>query len=721
MQTSKKKPSMVFLLLGAVLAGYLGYLIGGAWEEGIELMDFMDRFSVVCETPFANYFNENSVKCIAIVVVVYAMAVVMYYTSQRNYMPGKEFGTAKLETPARVNKILMDKDENFNRILSQNVKMSLDFRRLKLNGNILICGGSGAGKTFYEVKPNLMQMPHNCSFICTDPKGEILRSCGQMLKNNGYNVKVINLLEMDKSDCYNPFSYIREETDVVKLITNLISNTTPKGATPSDPFWEKAEGLFLQAIFYYVWLEEKPGKRNFETVLKLLGEAEVTEQGKPSRLDVRMKFLEENSPMGANHPAVKQYNKCMRGAGDTVRSIIISANSRLAFLENKQVLRLLSKDELNLADIGIGVNGDGETKTALFCVIPDSDKSYNFIIGMLYTQIFQELYYQADFNCGGRLPIHVTFMLDEFANVALPDDYCSLLSTMRSREISSIIIIQNFAQLKALFKDTWETIPGNCDTFIYLGGNEQSTHKYVSELLGKGTIDKKSSGETKGRQGSSSRNYDVLGREIFTPDEVRKLDNKKCIIFIRGFDPILDNKYIPFAHPMFNQTADGKGEPYVHQIDADSHLIGPPFEILSQKAVEHYMKLQKKGENIYIDTLTYDEFMLLGELELSRRFSELEEESEKAKHNRMQDNELEYVQEQTEEAKETKTDKMKKNDWEDNIMNRMMHWSYTEEQKAVARNAMEARIPKSVILSFFYPETSSEEMEKICRQYLEEH
>ena len=194
---------------------------------------------------------------------------------------------------------------------------------------------------------------------------------------------------------------------------------------------------------------------------------------------------------------------------------------------------------------------------------PDKPQtSYNFIIGMLYTQIFQELYYQADFNCGGRLPIHVTFMLDEFANVALPDDFCSLLSTMRSREISSIIIIQNFAQLKALFKDTWETIPGNCDTFIYLGGNEQSTHKYVSELLGKGTIDKKSSGETKGRQGNSSRNYDVLGRELFTSDEVRKLDNKKCIIFIRGFDPIMDNKFIPFNHPMFNQTADGKGEPY---------------------------------------------------------------------------------------------------------------------------------------------------------------
>ena len=410
MQTTKKKPSLIFILVGAVLSGYLGYLINGAWTEGIAFNDFMNRFNEVCAVPFANYYNSNTVNAVAIALCIYAMAIIMYYTSQRNYMPGKEYGTARFENPKQVNKILADKDENFNRILSQNVKMSLDFRRLKLNGNILICGGSGAGKTFYEVKPNLMQMPHNCSFICTDPKGEILRSCGQMLKDNGYNVKVINLLEMDKSDCYNPFSYIREETDVVKLITNLISNTTPKGSTPSDPFWEKAEGLFLQAIFYYVWLEVQPAKRNFETVLKLLGEAEVKEPGKASKLDVRMKFLEESSPLGANHPAVKQYNKCMRGAGDTVRSIIISANSRLAFLENKQVLRLLSKDELNLSDIGIGVNGDGETKTALFCVIPDSDKSYNFIIGMLYTQIFQELYYQADFNCGGRLPIHVTFM-----------------------------------------------------------------------------------------------------------------------------------------------------------------------------------------------------------------------------------------------------------------------------------------------------------------------
>ena len=434
-----------------------------------------------------------------------------------------------------------------------------------------------------------------------------------------------------------------------------------------------------------------------------------------------MKFLEETSSLGSAHPAVKQYNKCMRGAGDTVRSIIISANSRLAFLENKQVLRMLSKDDLNLAELGIGVNGDGETKTALFCVIPDSDKSYNFIIGMLYTQIFQELYYQADFNCGGRLPIHVTFMLDEFANVALPDDYCSLLSTMRSREISSIIIIQNFAQLKALFKDTWETIPGNCDTFIYLGGNEQSTHKYVSELLGKGTIDKKSSGETKGRQGSSSRNYDVLGRELFTPDEVRKLDNKKCLIFIRGFDPIMDNKYIPFGHPAFAQTADGRGKPYVHIQTGQKTVAEQPYRILSPKAVAYYESLKEKGENVYIDTLTYEEFGVLTELDMKKRFLSLDEKEQRERLNREQENELQYAPEPeqttvTEKQSEPKQEK-RKLVGEDTIMNRMAQWQYSKEQKEELHKMMALGMTKAEILAVFYPETDVAKMREIRRTY----
>lgn len=711
----KKRVSLWFFLAGAVLSAYIGYLWNGAWEPGSNINAFLVSLEHVCANPFADYYNERTIKAVIISLMVYAVAMLMYVTSRRNFMPGKEYGTARFESPKHANKILMDKDKNYNRILSKNVKMSMDFRRLKLNGNILICGGSGAGKTFYEVKPNLMQMPLNCSFIITDPKGEILRSCGQMLSNNGYNVKVIHLLEMEKSDCYNPFAYLREEKDIVKLITNLLSNTTPKGAASSDPFWEKSEGLFLQAIFYYVWLEEPPARRNFETVLKLLGEAEVKAKNEPSKLDIRMKFLEENSVLGANHPAVKQYNKCMRGAGDTVRSIIISANSRLAFLENKQMLRILSRDDLHLAELGIGVDGDSDRRTALFCVIPDSDKTYNSIIGMLYTQIFQELYYQADFHCGGRLPIHVTFMLDEFCNIALPDDYCSLLSTMRSREISSIIIIQNFAQLKALFKDTWETVPGNCDTFIYLGGNEQSTHKYVSELLGKGTIDKKSSGESKGRQGSSSQNYDVLGRELFTPDEVRKLDNRKCLIFIRGLDPILDDKYLPFVHPVFTQTADGKGEPYVHVPSGTKNGMEQLCTFLSPKALAYYENLKKKGGNIYIDTLTYEEFMVLTELDMKKRFLSMDERAQRERLSREQKNELQYESEAAQENMEEKragkqrTEK-RKLVGEDTLMNRMVQWKYSQEQIAELKRAMDEGVSRQILMEYFYPDVPADVM-----------
>ena len=417
----------------------------------------------------------------------------------------------------------------------------------------------------------------------------------------------------------------------------------------------------------------------------------------------------------------------MRGAGDTVRSIIISANSRLATLENKQVLRMLSRDELNLAELGVGVNGDAETKTALFCVIPDSDKTYNFIIGMLYTQIFQELYFQADFNCGGRLPIHVTFMLDEFANVALPDDYCSLLSTMRSREISSVIIIQNLAQLKALFKDTWETIPGNCDTLVYLGGNEQSTHEYISKLLGKATIDKKSSGETRGRQGSSSRNYDVLGREIMMPDEVRKMDNKKCLIFIRGFDPILDDKFRPFGHPMFAQSADGEGEPYVHrkEFSGAGSGDGPAFTLLNDKALSYYEELQKKGEKVYIDKMSYQEFLLLGQVGMKKRFMDLDEAQTVQAFHEEQDQELMYSAEETgaaaveteEQPPAPAAETKKPRDASNSIPYRLMHMSFTKEQKAELKRAMDVRVPKDVILSYFYPDTPVAKMMEIRRQH----
>lgn len=525
----------------------------------------------------------------------------MYLTGQKNYMPGKEYGTAVFAEPKLVSKKFADKEESRNRILSQNLRMSMDTRKTRLNLNYLVIGGSGAGKTLFMVKPNLMQL--TSSFIITDPKGEIARCCSGFLISHGYRVRILNLVEMEHSNGYNPFRYIRSETDIVKLITNLIANTTPKNASSNDPFWEKAESLYLQAIFLYVWMECSPEERNFRTVLKLLNEAEVHADGSPSDLDRRFRRLERKK--GGSHPALIQYNKVVRGAGDTVRSIIISANARLGILENPQILRILDSDEMDIPEIGTGIDGDKNKKTALFCVIPDSDKSYNFLVGMLYSQIFQELYYQADFHYNGRLPIHVTFMLDEFSNVALPDDFCSLLSTMRSREISCIIIIQNLAQIKALFKDTWETIPGNCDTLIYLGGNEQSTHKYISESLGKGTIDKRSSGETKGRNGSSSRNYDVLGRELLTPDETRKLDNHECIILIRGCDPVIDRKYNTFQHPLFKESEDGGAPPYVHDIKEAQKRDTVRF--LSVDSLQYFKKKKQEGEPVHILELSLEE------------------------------------------------------------------------------------------------------------------
>ena len=607
-----RKNSIVIpcLIIGELFTIYVSYVLNGVWNTNGDIVLILNKFNAAIKNPFGHYYNANTLRAVIYGSLIYGMAVLMYVTNRRNLMHGKEYGTARFADIRMVNKALADKDECKNRILSNNVRMSIDTSVTGLNNNMLVIGGSGAGKTFFIVKPNIMQMMLNNSFIATDPKGEIARATANMLKKNGYNVKVLNLIDMAKSDGYNPFRYIREENDVVKLVTNIISNTTPKETAPSDPFWEKSESMFLQALFYYVWLEMPPNRKNFQSVLDLLSEAEVDAKGNDSKLTKKMKQLAKTSKLKQNHPAYKQYMKVIRGAGDTVRSIIISANSRLALLENPQILRILSKDDLHLEELGIGVNGDKHTRTALFCIIPDSDKSYNFIVGMLYTQLFQELYFQADFRNGGKLPIQVTLMMDEFSNVALPDDFCSLLSTMRSRRISAIIIIQNLAQIKALFKDTWETITGNCDTLVYLGGNEKSTHQYISEMLGKSTIDKRSTGETRGVHGSASRNYDVLGRELMTPDEVRNMSNKKCLIFIKGFNPIFDDKYVPFRHKNFSQTEDGGGKAYVHDPSLNKGSLRP-VKLLSEKQINDIKEYKKENEVVHIMDMSLEEIMML--------------------------------------------------------------------------------------------------------------
>ena len=693
------------LIIGELFTMYVSYVLNGVWNTNGDIVLILNKFNAAIKNPFGHYYNANTLRAVIYGSLIYGMAVLMYVTSRRNLMHGKEYGTARFADIRMVNKALADKDESKNRILSNNVRMSTDTSVTGLNNNMLVIGGSGAGKTFFIVKPNIMQMMLNNSFIATDPKGEIARATANMLKKNGYNVKVLNLIDMAKSDGYNPFRYIREENDVVKLVTNIISNTTPKETAPTDPFWEKSESMFLQALFYYVWLEMPPNRKNFQSVLELLSEAEVDAKGNDSKLTKKMKQLAKTSKLKQNHPAYKQYMKVIRGAGDTVRSIIISANSRLALLENPQILRILSKDDLHLEELGIGVNGDKHTRTALFCIIPDSDKSYNFIVGMLYTQLFQELYFQADFKNDGKLPIQVTLMMDEFANVALPDDFCSLLSTMRSRRISSIIIIQNLAQIKALFKDTWETITGNCDTLVYLGGNEKSTHQYISEMLGKSTIDKRSTGETRGVHGSASRNYDVLGRELMTPDEVRNMSNKKCLIFIKGFNPIFDDKYIPFRHKNFSQTEDGGGKAYVHDPSLNKGSLRP-VKLLSEKQINDIKEYKKENEVVHIMDMSLEEIMMLNDTK--KLYFENSNESESSG----DEGSAKTI------SRTDILENMSEQELMDEITNRMCMMDFSREQIEEITKSLDAHMKLSILLSYLYPTTSAEEMAKKRNEHL---
>ena len=702
-----RKNSIVIpcLIIGELFTIYVSYVLNGVWNTNGDIVLILNKFNAAIKNPFGHYYNANTLRAVIYGSLIYGMAVLMYVTSRRNLMHGKEYGTARFADIRMVNKALADKDESKNRILSNNVRMSTDTSVTGLNNNMLVIGGSGAGKTFFIVKPNIMQMMLNNSFIATDPKGEIARATANMLKKNGYNVKVLNLIDMAKSDGYNPFRYIREENDVVKLVTNIISNTTPKETASTDPFWEKSESMFLQALFYYVWLEMPPNRKNFQSVLDLLSEAEVDAKGNDSKLTKKMKQLAKTSKLKQNHPAYKQYMKVIRGAGDTVRSIIISANSRLALLENPQILRILSKDDLHLEELGIGVNGDKHTRTALFCIIPDSDKSYNFIVGMLYTQLFQELYFQADFKNDGKLPIQVTLMMDEFANVALPDDFCSLLSTMRSRRISSIIIVQNLAQIKALFKDTWETITGNCDTLVYLGGNEKSTHQYISEMLGKSTIDKRSTGETRGVHGSASRNYDVLGRELMTPDEVRNMSNKKCLIFIKGFNPTFDDKYIPFRHKNFSQTEDGGGKAYVHDPSLNKESLRT-VKLLSEKQINDIKEYKKENEVVHIMDMSLEEIMMLDDTK--RLYFENSNESESSG----DEGSAKTI------SRTDILENMTEQELMDEITNRMCMMDFSREQIEEITKSLDAHMKLSILLSYLYPTTSAEEMAKKRNEHL---
>jgi len=507
--------SLLLIGIGIVPVIWAALIVAPFLSEG--LTGIVEGLASGMREPFSIQWCEESPKSILLFLLMYGMGIGIYFATRQNYRHGEEHGSAKWGTAKEVNHKYADKRSDQNILLTNHVKIGLDGRKHRRNLNVLVVGGSGAGKTRFYAKPNILQA--NTSFVALDPKGELLRDTGKLLESKGYEIRVLDLINPGLSHCYNPFAYLRDEKDVLKLVTNLIRNTTPKGASNNDPFWEKSETALLEALILYLLYMAPPEEQNFPMVMDLLSAAEVHEEDEEftSILDDMFSRLAMEEP---DNLAVKQYSIFKLAAGKTAKSILVSLGVRLEKYNLPQIAAISQIDELDLASLG-------EKKVALFAVIPDNDSSLNYIVGMMYTQLFQELYYSADRIHNGRLPVHVHCVMDEFANVALPDEFDKLLATMRSREISVSIIIQNIAQLKALFDKQWESIIGNCDEFLYLGGNEDSTHELVSKKLGKETISADSYTESKGRNGSYSKNTSLTGRNLMLPEEVRNLCIKK--------------------------------------------------------------------------------------------------------------------------------------------------------------------------------------------------
>ena len=536
---------------------WLAAIAAYAYEDGMNLFQWMGRFSQVLERPFSIGWTPYTLKCMLGSLLLYGCGIALYYSSRENRRPGEEYGSAKWGNPKELNRKYMDhQHKDANIILTQRVRLGMDGYITQRNMNILVIGGSGSGKTRYFCKPGLYSA--NCSYLVTDPKGELLKAAGGLLLSLGYEVRVFNLIDPEQSDCYNPFVYVREEKDVLSLIDNLIKNTTPRNASSNDPFWEKAEVALDSALMLYLIHEAPQDEQNFETMIYMMNFADVREEDEQYRspLDMLFRALEEEQPA---HVAVKQYKVFKQAAGKTAKSILVTAAVRLAAFNIPQYAAMTSMDEMDFGSLG-------ERKRAIFCVIPVNDSSMNYLVGMLYTQCFQELYRRADLKYNGRLPVPVRVIQDEWANVAQPESYPKILATCRSYNIGLNIIVQNVQQIKALYEKEHESIIGNCDTLLFLGGgNEPASLEFIVKLLGRETLATRTRGLTKGRNGSSTTNYQQTGRDLLTVDEVRKLDTNKAILFIRGEDPVIDRKYNLKRHPNIKLTSDGKAKPYIHK------------------------------------------------------------------------------------------------------------------------------------------------------------
>ena len=550
MQDSERKSVIIVSSIGVIPVVWLALLIAPFLKGGLSeiVSGLMNAFS----NPFNIQLCEDSLKTVLIFLAAYGMAIGIYFSTRRNYRRREEHGSAKWGNVKAIDRKYRQFPTSDNKLMTQNVRIGINAQKHRRNLNTLVCGGSGAGKTRFYCKPNLMQA--NTSFVILDPKGEILRDTGGLLEAKGYEVRVLDLISMEKSHCYNPFVYLRDDNDIQRLVTNLFKSTTPKGSQSNDPFWDTAASMLLLALVFYLHYEAPKEEQNFSMVMEMLRAADIEDDDnpRPSPLDNLFSDLEYENP---DHIALKYYRSYHSGSAKTLKSIQITLAARLEKFNLESLAALTCTDEFDLPSMG-------EKKVALFALIPDNDSSFNFLVSILYTQLFQQLFYSADHIHGGALPVPVHFLMDEFANVSLPDDFDKILSVMRSRGVSVSIILQNLAQLKALFEKQWESIVGNCDEFLYLGGNEQSTHKYVSELLGKETIDTNTYGKSTGHSGNYSTNYQISGRELMTPDEVRLLDNRYAILFIRGERPIKDFKYDILKHPNVSLTADGKADAY---------------------------------------------------------------------------------------------------------------------------------------------------------------
>lgn len=598
--------NILIYIFGLVMAVWLALLIAPYVSGG--LVSIVSGLPIALSMPLKITLCEDSMRTVLVFIGGYGFIVAIYLTDEKNYRRREEHGSARWGNAQAVNKKYAEKDIMNNKVLTQNIFMGYDGRKHRRNLNTLIVGGSGAGKTRFYAKPNIMNA--NSSIIVTDPKGELLRATGYLLEKKGYTIKVFDLINMDKSHCYNPFKYFKSDNDIQKAATNLFANTTPKNSTSSDPFWDKAAMMLLLALMFYLYYEAPEEEQNFAMVMEMVRAGDVREDmpGYQSPLDELFDRLEYRKP---GHIALRYYKDYRSGADKTLKSIQITLLTRLEKFNLSSLASITCTDEMELEKVG-------ERKTAIFIVTPDSDTSFNFLIGMLYTQLTQQLYYLADFVHYGSLPVHVEYLMDEFANIALPDDFEKYLATMRSRGISVSIIIQNMAQLKALFEKQWESIAGNCDEFLYLGGNEQSTHEYVSKLLGKETIDTNTYGRSNGRNGSYSTNYQQTGRELLTADEVRMLDNNHALLFIRGEKPVKDLKYDILKHPNIALTEDGGALPYIHGADK--------LSIASVQGL--YIETEPYTENEQINTTN---FIILTEEELEEKFFPSEDDYEKHK------------------------------------------------------------------------------------------